>query len=123
MLTPGVMLWDEGPRPMLNLTFMLGKPPVPLAYRLSCRLGDKSVDLGPVTSGRLPPRQGAGRDDDRGPFASMSGGQYMLMTELPREFFDKEVELVFTPDYALAERTVDLADVYAGEVVVPSETL
>jgi hypothetical protein len=102
----------------LMAQFSIGQLPVPICHRATLKLGDELYKLGTLTSGK-----GLRSMDDDGGMMYMGGSNQAGLVILQCFFNTKppgisKGTLTFTPDREYAELSVDLSEIYGGEIVI-----
>jgi hypothetical protein len=95
----------------IGAVFTLEQPPVPAAFRVYMRLGERDQYLGWFSTGR-----GIVTDWDTR-IEHPAGGRNLF--NLVYNIEASRADLVLRPDPSLAVRTLDLTRVYGGELIVP----
>lgn len=97
---------------MANMTVTFVEPPQPLACDVFVRQGEREWAFGSLTTGLLASQNqyGGGWYQQAGSTATVSG--------VLRGIESGTVEVVLRPSAAVAQRTIDLAQYYDGEIVI-----
>lgn len=99
---------------LVNMTFSIGGVRTPFAFEVSMKYDDKEQRIGEITSGE-PAREAS----DLMAWGGWGGNQRTIVFTADEELPDF-VTLIFRPSEDLARRTIDLTEMYNGEIILPS---
>lgn len=104
-----VMLQPAGAGDYLSMTFSVEDLPVPVAFDVTCRVGEREYSVGSFTSGTASPTETM--------YSYGQKGSRSISHEM-RGLKGDTIDVILKPRPELAARTTDLTRVYAGEVVI-----